>query len=139
MNSVAQSRCRHPDPAAVVLAQQALLRFGAGDFAGVAQLLAPRVEWHGPTPAQPGGTTQTCTRRQVESFLSAFDSAMTVAGLSVGRWLTEEDTVVVLGRLRCQARTDGSESSYEFAVSLTAGADLVDSCWLLTHPVGPAA
>ncbi|MGW3965130.1 nuclear transport factor 2 family protein [Amycolatopsis sp. NPDC005003] len=139
MNSAVQCRCRHPDPAVVVLAQQALLRFGTGDFAGVAQLLAPRVEWHGPTPEQPGGTSETCTRRQVESFLSAFDSAMTVAGLSVGRWLREEDTVVVLGRLRCQARSDGAVSSFEFAVSLTARADLVDSCWLLTHPVGPAA
>jgi len=138
VNSAAQTRCRRPDPAAIVLAQQALLRFGAGDFAGVAQLLAPRVEWHGPTPAKPGGTSETCTRRQVESFLSAFDSALTVAGLSVGRWVCEEDTVVVLGRIRCQARADGAETSFEFAVSLTAGADLVDSCWLLAHPAGPA-
>ncbi|MEU5261155.1 nuclear transport factor 2 family protein [Amycolatopsis sp. NPDC021455] len=139
MNSALQDRCRHPDPAAIVLAQQALLRFGAGDFAAVVQLLAPRVEWHGPTPANLDGTDETCTRRQVESFLSAFDSAMTVAGLTVGRWVSEEDTVVVLGRVRCQARADGAESSFEFAVSLTAEADLVDSCWLVAHRVGTSA
>ncbi|WP_290061467.1 nuclear transport factor 2 family protein [Amycolatopsis solani] len=139
MNSAVQARCRRPDPAAIVLAQQVLLRFGTGDFAGVAQLLAPRVEWRGPTPEKPGGTCVVCTRRQVESFLSAFDSALTVAGLSVGRWVCEDDTVVVLGRIRCQAKTGGAETAYEFAVSLTAGAGLVDSCWLLAHPAGPAA
>ncbi|MGW4521872.1 nuclear transport factor 2 family protein [Amycolatopsis sp. NPDC004378] len=139
MNPAAQARCHRPDPAAIVLAQQVLLRFGTGDFAGVAQLLAPRVEWHGPTPENPGGACEIRTRRQVESFLSAFDSAMTVAGLTVGRWVCEEDTVVVLGRIRCQARASGAETAYEFAVSLTAGADLVDSCWLLAHPVGTAA
>lgn len=122
---------------ATVLAQQVLLRFGAGDFAGVAHLLAPRVEWRGPTPSRPEGTRGTCTRRQIESFLSAFDSAMTVAGLSVGRWVCEDDTVVVLGRVRCQRRADGAESAFDFAVSLTAGADLVDSCWLLAHRAGP--
>ncbi len=132
-----EPRCIRLEPGTYETVEQLLMCFGAGDASGLTRLFTDRVDWHGPTPRQPGGERGSYRNREIESFLLACYESLSPAGLTVRRLMVDGDQAVVIGRARCHDRATGEPRVLDFAASVTVSDGLVDTCWLLTRPAAP--
>lgn len=89
--------------------QQIYEAFGRGDLPAVLGALADDVEWsfHGPSSIPFGGTRR--GREEVEQFFRAIAEHVEVDEFGPrGKFIAQDDTVVVLGHERMRAKSTGA-------------------------------
>lgn len=99
----------------VEIVKRAYELFGQGDIASFVNLLDEQVEWFSPGPSELPQAGRRHGREAVAAFFTVLDRSYEIQRFEPSRFITDGDTVVVLGTDTVRVKATGSVLDEEWA------------------------